>query len=763
MKDSIRGALASTLIPVVAILACFAAIVGGGCLVGGDLGACFEPFAQALARGVKNGDILRTPLLFNGMPLFAHPVVAGAYPPQYLVTLMEPARALSLLALGHLALAAAGMGLLLQRSGRSPAAATAGAILLGLSGIAVSSMLQINLLKALAWMPWVLLLTREVLVGTRARIWTFALLAVANAMLLLSAEPFVVLPAGVGIAMILLPSRAAWRQDLRAAIRPFAALACGLVVAAVLLIPTIRLSATSVRAAGFVSEGASQWSLHPVQLLSMTVPSPFGDPRLAGFDGFAADKLTTGRSNEYFASSYLGSLAVGLALAGLLFGGRRERVAALGLLGLVLLALGLHGPTQVIVDAFELHWLRYPVKWLVPALVPLAILVSAGVDALRTRMRPAALVVAGSAAMPALAALFAAPLGRLVGSWAPDELPDRIRDILVEQAHDRILSGGTWSGALSLLCLGALLLATRRGLRFAAWIPAMALLLDLGPWARRSVVIESVDVYRRKPEVVEVLLAEPARQRVWTDAREDLKHPARQAPRTLPDIVIAHRDRLLYYGGASHGIDLAFPVDVDGLSSLRQHHLVEALASAAWRERLMLLGAAGVTHVVTMDSTLEGSLVQSVAEIDVGAAKPMRVLRNRLALPRARVVPELRRHHGSEDHAAQMSGGPVDLFARVSLVAALDWPESLAEASLPPPSEGWRGSARIVAEPPGGLDVVTEGDGGALVVSDAWMLGMRATLDGQPVELFRADHAFLGVLVPAGEHRVEIRYSPWRW
>jgi hypothetical protein len=50
-------------------------------------------------------------------------------------------------------------------------------------------------------------------------------------------------------------------------------------------------------------------------------------------------------------------------------------------------------------------------------------------------------------------------------------------------------------------------------------------------------------------------------------------------------------------------------------------------------------------------------------------------------------------------------------------------------------------------------------DGGAvLVVADAAVPGWRAWIDGEPAPVVTADHLFLGVVVPAGEHTVELRY-----
>jgi hypothetical protein len=49
---------------------------------------------------------------------------------------------------------------------------------------------------------------------------------------------------------------------------------------------------------------------------------------------------------------------------------------------------------------------------------------------------------------------------------------------------------------------------------------------------------------------------------------------------------------------------------------------------------------------------------------------------------------------------------------------------------------------------------------GWLVVADTFYPGWQATLDGQPVEILRANHAFRAVALPPGEHIVTFHYAP---
>jgi uncharacterized membrane protein YfhO len=47
-----------------------------------------------------------------------------------------------------------------------------------------------------------------------------------------------------------------------------------------------------------------------------------------------------------------------------------------------------------------------------------------------------------------------------------------------------------------------------------------------------------------------------------------------------------------------------------------------------------------------------------------------------------------------------------------------------------------------------------------LVLTDTHYAGWRATVDGEPTPILRADHAFRGVRLEPGRHQVIFRYAP---
>ena len=49
---------------------------------------------------------------------------------------------------------------------------------------------------------------------------------------------------------------------------------------------------------------------------------------------------------------------------------------------------------------------------------------------------------------------------------------------------------------------------------------------------------------------------------------------------------------------------------------------------------------------------------------------------------------------------------------------------------------------------------------GLVVVSDTFFPGWKAEIDGRPAEIYEVNAAMRGVVVPAGEHTLSMRYRP---
>jgi hypothetical protein len=117
------------------------------------------------------------------------------------------------------------------------------------------------------------------------------------------------------------------------------------------------------------------------------------------------------------------------------------------------------------------------------------------------------------------------------------------------------------------------------------------------------------------------------------------------------------------------------------------------------------------------------------------------------ARPRAWIVPR----------AERLVSDPLETLKRCDFSTTV----LLTSAEEPPyPSGEKRGTARIAEYRPNHIAVELDGTAGWLVLSDVWFPGWTCRVDGAEVPVYRANHAFRAVPVPAGAKRAEFTFSP---
>lgn len=77
------------------------------------------------------------------------------------------------------------------------------------------------------------------------------------------------------------------------------------------------------------------------------------------------------------------------------------------------------------------------------------------------------------------------------------------------------------------------------------------------------------------------------------------------------------------------------------------------------------------------------------------------------------------------------------------------------------PTSAVRESACVTRYEPEALTIETDAASpGLLAVSEVYSGGWQATVDGEDMEVLPTNHALRGVPIPAGKHRIELRYGP---
>jgi hypothetical protein len=737
-------------------LAFFHEVAAGRPFVHIDFHQTFEPQQACVSAAVARGSILWNPLLSNGVPLLANPIYAAFYPPRWTIIALEPALGLTVLGAVHVLWGALGALLLARRYGLGSSSAVAAGLAFGFSGLAISSTAPCAFGWTLAWEPWMLLAFESVLTSGRT-VRAVAALALATFLILVAGEPFVIVGALAGMTArtaLAFPS-----EDGVGRVRWSARVLIGLALGAAAALPHIlassRLFATSVRASGFETSGLLQWSLHPLELAGLVISDPFGDPTIFGPTAFWGNALVEPREHFLFQGNYVGALVVVLAVIGLFRRGRLRLAFAAWFGVLLLMALGRYGPVYRLLIAISesmVDSIRYPVKWLVPAMLPLALLAALGVAQLRETSDRRWQVTVALLGLIALALVSAAlPFGLdewlagKSGAVSPEQT-SAVRDLVLGRVA---LAAAPLLAALILL-LGAIR-GSVDGRRLAALVTALVA-VDLWVNNRHLAPTIEPEFYREPPAVARVILADQAAGRVMT-LPEVAGVPW---PSTGDGDARAYfrweRQTLRLLTGASYGLALAFNPDMEAFSTLRYTQLAVLVDDAPLREKLMLAGAAGVTHMVST-IPLEGA---HLTPIPLPLGTPVHLYRNRLAQPRVRVVPDLVFYDDFDSLIRLVVQSPDDMFATSALV------EATTLAALAPAPAAGPGSARIASDSGNELVIRTGGGGGFLVISDALTPGWLATVDGEDAPIFPVDVAFRGIALPPGEREVVLRYSPWR-
>jgi len=386
-----------------------------GILAHGDTFLYFYPYWDYRAQALLAGRLpLWEPLLFMGAPFLANSQAGVLYPLNWPLAFFSAPVAVKIALVTHLALMALGTYAFARRAaGQSVLGAVLAATLFALGGYVTAQVEHVNQLQGLAWLPWLMLLTHALMqldwraAGARKRAVGLAAGQAAFMALQILAghtQTAFISVAGSGLYAATLglgPLLARWRKRTLPAATPvrwplasllvlIAAVVWAALLAAAQVLPTLELSAQSLRGGGLPLREALSFSL---------------DPRLF------ARALLPGYSRTLFSEfvAYLG--VTGLALAVLGLGRQRERVALAVAAGVGLaFALGAYDPLYVGLAALPpFNLFRVPARWLVLLAWGGALLAGHGLDALvanpaRRRLGAAILVPLALMALTPLAA-----------------------------------------------------------------------------------------------------------------------------------------------------------------------------------------------------------------------------------------------------------------------------------------------------------------------------------------------------------------------
>lgn len=721
-----------------------------------DLATTQRP-ARALAASL--GGAALNPHASFGQPLRGNPNLVLAYP------FPVAPRWLGLQILLHAALGGLGFLLFLRVLGRRPEAALAGALAFSFSGYALSSTAFLNAATTLAWIPWLLSAVATARLEGR-RSWLLAVLgaAAAGSLLAHAGEPALGL---IGIVLALAVALAGPRGTrLRAA----GVLAGGglvaLLVTAPYLLEVLRATeSSSRRLRGFSWSEFSAVGFHPLRLLETPFPFLFGDPSRTLSGAYWGYSVSQG-SPPYLASLSFGVLPLALAVVFALSPRRREGRFWLGAAAVALLVSFLPwipGARSAYEALPFLHSVRYPVKALVVATIAIAVLASLAVERLlleealpRWRSR-AGVVLLALAGLLGLAAVVArvrpeVPRRLLLTLWDPSWASDP--GLVLAPVLARLPQQAAAAAALLLVC--GLLLARGLGDVRSRVLLLLALSAEGLTHARFHLPRAPSGWYDSPAPLVAAAARIPGRvfERCWKDVdavRRGLSGPLAADERS--SLALAQVTQGWSLAGAPHGLRYAWDPDPDGSYTLLDRISRDVVLAHGWSARTKWLRAAGVGSVIASD--VPPGLPGLVPVFTEGRYGPPATL-FRLAGP----LPGVRR-------LSRVRGAPsVDAAVAIFDAPAFDPATDAVVAGRPPDgtdaAEADPGAdARVVADGPDALVVETNGTRpGLLLLDRSFTPRVRATANGRPATVYATQVNLVGVAVPPGPARLEIRLAP---
>ncbi|MBZ0293393.1 MAG: YfhO family protein [Anaerolineae bacterium] len=239
----------------------------------------FYPWRELSFDMLRNGQLpLWNPYNGAGAPLLANYQSQFFYPFSWIGLVLPLGFAMSVTVVLHLFIAAAGMWAFTGRLSLPTLGRGVSALAFGLTSYLVARLGTYPMIEAAAWMPWILWAVLALLEDRRLR--DIGWLAVLVALQLLAGHAqtswYSLLLAGFFTLFWIGRNRPAdwWKRLAMVA----GAVALGIGIAAIQLLPTAELLQTSQRSGGVDFDFAMNFSYSPVRTLNFLSPNVFGNP-----------------------------------------------------------------------------------------------------------------------------------------------------------------------------------------------------------------------------------------------------------------------------------------------------------------------------------------------------------------------------------------------------------------------------------------------------------------------------------------------------
>lgn len=381
---------------------------------GRDLFVYNLPMEKTIHDAYARGSLpIWMPEVSGGRPLLPNPNAGALYPVRPALSAVSFPAAMRLYPILHWLAAGIGMILLVRTGGGSRAAAWLGATTYVFSGVVVAEVFFPHIQPGMALLPWI---TWAVARRRATRGGKLLLLSTLLSLLLLAGDVFTIGMALVCAVLWILLEIERPRRGSEAVILALAFLLAALVALPQIVATALWVPHTNRAVSGILLRDSAFFSIHPLRLLELVVPYPFGRTwTLANADVWGWP-VFRGKAMGLFTTLYagaFGAIAVVLCRKVRAPGARFAR-AALGL------AVLLSVPFSLLPESWEKAPsplpLRNPEKFATLLTFAIAIFAGLAVDRFRNglrRPRWTMAVAAGLTALAAASALAPGAAGRL--------------------------------------------------------------------------------------------------------------------------------------------------------------------------------------------------------------------------------------------------------------------------------------------------------------------------------------------------------------
>ncbi len=683
------------------------------------------------AERLRAGELgLWNPYLSLGGSHAGDPAALAWYPINLLLALLLPIHAAyNYVVLVHVLLAALAMYLLARAWQQTSAGALLAGVVYAFSGFAVAHLQHLNILIALAWLPLIFYYAESLLVT--ARVQYLALAGIALALQILGGHTQIVLYGALALAAyIALELLIMWRAGQRRAAARVAfgmigAFALALGLAAVYIVPFVELW-DFIGHTGDVSwKRATTFSLLPERLITFLFPFWFGG---------SVWRAEVGRDSLLELTGYVGILPLALAPFALTHPARRRAIFLLVLtVGALLLALGRYAPAYALVYPLPvIGTVRAPARWLALVTFGFALLAGFGLDALRGHAADAVRRRVGVAIVALLVALVPATL--LAGASAAFGAPT-LQDPATLAALVTILS------AAGVIALWVRRMGSKR-MRLVLTVAVVAadlFFFSASLWYNR---VAPLTIYTQLASTAQPIVQDSEQPRLlyWGNRfRTRLKQGKLESYVQVTRGALGGSLPMQFEVRALHGYLREAPPYRNLFRTINKEKDFGALGA---RVAAMF----GARYVLTQRQ-LDAPELQLVAQAD-----GVNLYRYPDVQPRAFIVSQARALASPRAALNAIKRGDFDPRRTV-----------LLDAPAPELNEVVTPSARAVIQVDESERVVLHSQSdapGYLVLSDTFYPGWRATVDGFPAPIYRANALVRAVPIGAGSHRVELVYDP---